>query len=110
MDALELGTITTDDREVAGQWSLLRPRSHSPLPPPFPPEGLRPQCPPRIQWIAQQRVCSQDAEHVATHVSGKLWNTLWSMEVFTQVASNIKGLAHKFAQIFARTQCERGLS
>ncbi len=33
---------------------------------------------------------TQDAEHLATHAR-KLWNTLWSMGVFTQLASNIKG-------------------
>ena len=39
---------------------------------------------------------TQDAEHLATGVC-KFWNTLWSMGVFTQVASNIKEFACKCA-------------
>ena len=38
---------------------------------------------------------TQDAEHLSTGAR-KLCNTLWSMWVFTQVASNIKGFARKF--------------
>ncbi len=47
---------------------------------------------------------TQDAEHLATGVS-KLWDTLWSMRVFTQVASNIKGFARKFACKSAYASC-----
>ncbi len=39
---------------------------------------------------------TQDVEHLAT-CARKLWNTLWSTGVFTQLASNIKGFACKFA-------------
>ena len=39
---------------------------------------------------------TQDAKHLATGVR-KFWNTLWSVGVFTQVASNIKGFACKCA-------------
>ena len=39
---------------------------------------------------------TQDAEHLAT-CACKLWDTLLSMGVFTQVASNIKGFACKSA-------------
>ena len=48
---------------------------------------------------------TQDAEHLATDVC-KFWNTLQSMGVvFTQVASNIKGFAHKFACKCAYVSC-----
>ena len=39
---------------------------------------------------------SMVAEHFATGAR-KLWNTLWSMGVFTQLASNSKGFARKCA-------------
>ncbi len=45
-----------------------------------------------------------NVEHLATGV-GKQWNTLWSMGVFTQLASNTKGFAHKSADV----SCEWGL-
>ena len=47
---------------------------------------------------------TQDAEHLATGVY-KLWDTLWSMRVFTQDASNIKGFADKFARKSAHASC-----
>ena len=47
---------------------------------------------------------TQDAEHLATHAY-RLWNTMWSMGVFTQVASNIKGFARKLACKCAFTSC-----
>ena len=37
----------------------------------------------------------------------KLWNTMWWMEVFTQLASNIKGFVCKFA---CKWVCERALN
>ncbi len=39
---------------------------------------------------------TQDAEHLATGAR-KLWNTLWSMGVFIQLASHIKRFACKYA-------------
>ncbi len=39
---------------------------------------------------------TQDAEQLATGAR-QLCNTLWSMRVFTQLASNIKGFADKCA-------------
>ncbi len=53
---------------------------------------------------------TQDVEHLATQAC-KLWNILWSMRVFTQLASNIKGFAHKFCmQKGLRVLCERAVS
>ncbi len=46
--------------------------------------------------MRRQAQFTQDAEHLAT-CTRKLWNTLWSMGVFTQLASNIKGFARKCA-------------
>ncbi len=37
---------------------------------------------------------TQDAENLATRTC-KLWNTLWLMGAFTQVASSLKGFARK---------------
>ncbi len=51
---------------------------------------------------------TQDAEHLVTGVS-KLRNTLWSMGVFTQVVSNIKGFARKFARKSAYASCVNGV-
>ena len=51
---------------------------------------------------------TQDTEHLAT-CAHKLWNTLWSMGVFTQLASNIKGFAPKFACKCAYASCVNGL-
>ncbi len=50
---------------------------------------------------------TQDTEHLATPTR-KLWNTLWSMGVFTQLASNIKGFAGKFACKCAYASCVNG--
>ncbi len=50
---------------------------------------------------------TQDAEHLATGVR-KFWNTLCSIGVFTQVASNIKGFACKFARKCAYASCVNG--
>ena len=48
-----------------------------------------------------------DAEHLATGAC-KLWNTLLKMGVFTQVASNIRGFATKFARKSAYASCVNG--
>ncbi len=58
----------------------------------------------RQLYICCKALFTQDAEHLATGVS-KLWDTLWSMRVFTQVASNIKGFARKFACKSAYASC-----
>ena len=50
---------------------------------------------------------TQDAEHLATRAC-KLWNTLQSMGVFTQIASNIKRFACKFARKCASASCVNG--
>ncbi len=50
---------------------------------------------------------TQDAEHLATGAC-KLWNTLWSMGVFTQLANNIKGFVCKFACKCAYESCVNG--
>ena len=50
---------------------------------------------------------TQDTEHLATHAR-KRGNTLWSMGVFTQLPSNIKGFAHKFARKSVYAFCVNG--
>ncbi len=77
-----------------------------------------------VQYIGRDRVSSsrevcvmnapliwaqftQDAEHLTT-CARKFWDTLWSMRVFTQVASNIKGFACKFACKSAYASCVNG--
>ncbi len=57
---------------------------------------------PRFHGQAQ---FTPDAEHLAT-CARTLWNTLQSIGVFTQLASNIKGFAHKCAH----ASCVNGLS
>ncbi len=46
-------------------------------------------------------------EQLATRAC-TLWNTFWSMGVFTQLASNIKGFAHKFVCKCLRASCVNG--
>ncbi len=66
--------LPKDNHDGPVKWVVITPHSHRVRKVPF----------------------TQDAEHLATDIS-KLWDTLWSMGVFTQVASNIKGFARKSA-------------
>ncbi len=74
---------------------------------PQPTKTLRNEHPKHHCLGYSQAQFTQDAEHLATGVR-KFWKTLSSMGVFTQVASNIKGFAHKFACKTAYASCVNG--
>ncbi len=51
---------------------------------------------------------SHRTQSTLQYAQGILWNTLWSVGVFTQLASNIKGFASKFGFRCAYASCVNG--